>query len=183
MFRLETKLRKPRSRSYVMAKVITKFNFKVALDTDATRTQVVHHNHRVEYFPCENEVPKLSSNYEKRSNDDTTENFYNKIAKNWLSQLSQSTDSIVERQHLNDLLPIFPNTCGASWIDTNIKSPVKDKRCHSTVNHLASSTDSGIPQSSFQNPFSFQPESPVITSQPTTPSPLLCTSSTNANNF
>ena len=82
------KLRKLRRGLYVMAKVITKFNYKVALDTDATRTQVVHQNHLVEYFPCENELPKLSTNYEKRSNDDTTENFYNEIEKNRLCELN-----------------------------------------------------------------------------------------------
>ena len=64
-------------------------------------------------------------------------------------------------------------------MDTTITSPVKDNSCHSTPNLLASSPDSGIPQSSPQTPLSFQSESPVITSQPTTPRP----SSNNPNNF
>ena len=54
-------------------------------------------------------------------------------------------------------------------MDTTIKSPVKDNSCHSTPNLLASSPDSGIPQSFPHTPLSFQSESPVITSQPTTP--------------
>ena len=68
-------------------------------------------------------------------------------------------------------------------MDTTIKSPVKDNSCHSTPNLLASSPDSGIPQSSPHTPLSFQSESPVITNQPTTPSPLRRTSSFNPNNF
>ena len=68
-------------------------------------------------------------------------------------------------------------------MDTTIKSPVKDNSCHSTPNLIASSPDSGIPQSSPHTPLSFQSESPVITSQPTTPGPLPRTSSINPNNF
>ena len=68
-------------------------------------------------------------------------------------------------------------------MDTTIKSPVKDNSCHSTPNLLASSLDSGIPQSSPHTRLSFQSGSPVITSQPITPSPLPRTSSNNLNNF
>ena len=90
---------------------------------------------------------------------------------------------MVERQPIHDHLPIFHDTCGPSRMDTTIKSPVKDTSCHSTPNLLASSPDSGIPQSSPHTPLSFQSGSPVITSQPTTPSPLPRTSSINPNNF
>ena len=92
-------------------------------------------------------------------------------------------DSFVERQHLCDYLPTFPDTCGPSRIDTTIKSPVKGNSCHSTPNLVASSPDSGIPQSSPQTLHSFKPESPVITSQPTTPRILSRTSSTNPTNL
>ena len=68
-------------------------------------------------------------------------------------------------------------------MNTTIKSPVIDNSCHSTPNLLASSTDSGIPQSSPHTLPSFQPESPVITSQPTIPSPLPRTSSINPTNL
>ena len=68
-------------------------------------------------------------------------------------------------------------------MDTSFNSPVKDNSCHSTPNPLAGSPDSGIPQSSSHTPLSFQPESPVITSQPTTPSPLPRTHSNNPKNF
>ena len=67
-------------------------------------------------------------------------------------------------------------------MDTTITSPVKDNSCHLTPNFSASSPDSGIPHSSPHTPLSFQSESPVITSQPTTPSPLPRTS-INPNNF
>ena len=77
---------------------------------------------------------------------------------------------------------MFHDTYGPSRMDTTIKSPVKDNRGHSTPNLLASSPDSGIPQSSLHTPLSFQSESPVITSQPTTPSPLPRSSSINPNN-
>ena len=166
-----------------MTKVITKVNYEIALDADPTRTQVIHRNHLVEYFPRDKESPNLLSNYEKPFNDEKTEHFYNEFAKCRLSQLNQPMDSFVERQHLNDYLPIFPDTCGPSRMDTTIKSPVKDNNCHSTPNLLASSPDSGIAQSSPQTLLSFQSESPAITSQPTTPSHLPCTSSTNPNNF
>ena len=85
-----------------MTKVITKVNYEIALDADPTRTQVVHRNHLVEYFPRDNEIPNLVSNYEKPFNDDKTEHFYNEYAKCRLSHLNQPIDSIVERQHLND---------------------------------------------------------------------------------
>ena len=175
-----------------MTKVITKVNYEIALDADPTRTQVVHRSHLVEYFPRDNELPNLLSNYEKPFNDDKTEHFYNEYAKCRLSKLNQPIDSFVERQHLNDYLPIFPDTnvsaitnghCEPSPMDTTIKSPVKDNSCHSTPNLSASSPDSGIPQSFPHTPLSFQSESPVITSQPTTPSPSPRTSSINPNNF
>ena len=166
-----------------MIKVITKVNYEIALDADPTRTQVVHRNHLVEYFPRDNEIPNLVSNYEKPFNDDKTEHFYNEYAKCRLSHLNQPIDSIVERQHLNDYLPIVSDTCEPSRMDTTIKSPVESNSCHSTPNLLASSPDSGIPQTFPHSPLSFQSESPVIASQPTTPSPLPRTSSINPNNF
>ena len=166
-----------------MTKVITKVNYEIALDADPTRTQVVHRNHIVEYFPRDNEGPNLLSNYETPFNDDKTEHFYNEYSKCRLSQLNQPIDSFVERQPLNDYLPFFPDTCGPSRMDTTIKSPVKNNSCQSTPNVLASSPDSGIPKSSPRTPFSFQSESPVIPSQPTTPSPLLRTSRIIPNNF
>ena len=78
---------------------------------------------------------------------------------------------------------MFPDTCGPSRIDTTFNSPVNDNSCHSTPNLLASSPDSGIPQSSPHTPLSFQSESPVITSHPTTLSLLPGTSSNNPDNF
>ena len=68
-------------------------------------------------------------------------------------------------------------------MDTTIKSPVKDNSCHSTPNLLANSPDSGIPQSSPHTPLSFQSESPVTTSQPTTPIPLPRTFINNRTNL
>ena len=124
----------------------------------------------------------MLSNYDEPFNDEKTEHFHNEYAKCRLSQLDQPIDSFVERQQLNDLLPIFPDTCGPSRLDTTIKSPVKDNSCLSTPNLFASSPDSGFPQSSPHTPLSFQSESPVRTSQPTTPSPLPRTSSFNPTN-
>ena len=68
-------------------------------------------------------------------------------------------------------------------MDTTIKSPVKYNSCRSTPNFLASSPDSGIPQSSPLTSLSFQPESPVIKSQTTTPGPLPRTCSINPTNL
>ena len=68
-------------------------------------------------------------------------------------------------------------------MDRTIKSPDKDNSCHSTPNLIASLPDSDILQSSPDTFFSFQPEPPVISSQPTTPSPLPRTSSNNHTNF
>ena len=177
------KLCELRSGPYIVTKVIRKVNYEIALDADATRTQVVDRNHPIESFPRDNELPISLSDYEKPFNDDKTEHFYNEYAKCRLSQLNQPIDSFVERRHLSDFLPLFPDTCGPSRIDTTITSPVKDNSCHSTPNLLASSPDSGIPQSSPHTPLSFKSESPVITSQPTTLSPLPRTSSSNPNNF
>ena len=109
-----------RSGPYIVTKVITKVNYDIALDADPTRTQVVHRNHLVEYFPRENELPKLLSNYEKPFNDDKTEHFYNEYPRCRLSQLNQPIDSFVERQHLNDYLLNFSDTCGQSRMDTTI---------------------------------------------------------------
>ena len=68
-------------------------------------------------------------------------------------------------------------------MDTTFNSPNKDGNSQSTPNYLASSLDSGIPQSSPYTPLSFQLESPVIISQPTTPSFLPRTSSINPTNL
>ena len=129
----------------MVTKLITKANYEIALDADPTRTKVVHRNHVVEYLPRDNELPNLLSNYEKPFNDDKTEQFYTEYAKCRLSQLNQPIDSFVERQHLNDYLLIFPDTCGPSRMDMTFESPVKDNSCHSTPNLLASSPDSCIP--------------------------------------
>ena len=177
------KLFELRSGPYVVTKVITKVNYEIALDADPTRTQVIHRNHLVGPLPRDNELPNLLSNYEKPFNDDKTEHFYNEYAKCRLSQLNQPVDSFVERQYLNDYLPIFPDTCGPSRMDTTTTSPVKENSCQSTPNPLASSPDSGIPQSSPHTPLSFQLESPVITSQPTTATRLPRTSSINPTNL
>ena len=75
------KLCELRSGPYIVNKVITKVNYEIALNADPTRTQVVHRNHLVEYFPRDNELPKLISNYEKPLSDDKTEDFYNEYAK------------------------------------------------------------------------------------------------------
>ena len=172
-----------RSGPYIVTKGITKVNYEIALDADPTRTRVVHRNHLLEYFPRDNELPNLLSNYEKPFNDDKTEHLYNEYAKCRFSQLNQPNDSFIERQHLNDYLPIFPDICGPSRMDTTIKSPLKDNSCHSTPNLLASPPDSGIPQSSPHTPLSFQSASPVITSQPTKPSLLPRTAGIIPNNF
>ena len=158
------KLCELRSGPYIVTKEFTQFNYEIAFDTDPTRTQLVHRNHLVENFDRENELPKLLSKYEKPFNDDKNENFHNEPSKNRLSQLNQPIDSFVERHHLNDYLPIF---LGPSRMDTTIKSPLKNNICHSTPNRLASSPDSGFPQSFLCTPLSIEPESPVITSQPT----------------
>ena len=120
------KLCELRSGPYIVTEVITKFIYDSAVDADPTRTQVVYRNHLVEYFPRDKELPNLLSLYEKPFNDDKTEHFFDEYAKYRLSQLSQPIDSFVERQHLNDCLPIFPDTCGPSQMDTTIKLPVKD---------------------------------------------------------
>ena len=172
-----------RSGPYIVTKVITKITYEIAFDADPTRTQVVHRNHLVEYFPRDKELPKLLSNYENLFNNYKTEHFYNEYARCRLSQLNPPIDSFVERQHLNDYLPIFPGICGPSRMDSTIKLPVEDNSCHSTPTLSASSPDSGNPQSSPRNPLSFQSESPVITSQPITPSPLPRTSCINPTNF
>ena len=62
-------------------------------------------------------------------------------------------------------------------METTFNSPIKYGSSHSTGDYLVGSPDSGVPQSSLHTPFSIQSESPLITSQPTTPSPLPRTSS------
>ena len=106
-----------------MTKAITKVNYKIAPDLDLTRTQVVHRNQVVENFSRDNELAKVLSSYEKPANDDRTEPFYNEYAKDSFSQLNQPINSNVERQHLNDYLPIFPNTSGPSRMGTTYSLP------------------------------------------------------------
>ena len=166
-----------------MNKVITKVHYEITLDADPTRTEVVLRSDLVENFSRDNELPNLLSNYKKPFNDDKPEHFYNEYGKYRISQLNQPINSFVERQHLNDYLPIFLDTCEPSQTDTTIKLPVKDNGCHSRLNLLASSPDSGIPQPFPHTPLSFQSESPVITSQTTAPRPLPCTSSINPTNL
>ena len=68
-------------------------------------------------------------------------------------------------------------------MNMTFNSPAKCDSSHSTSNLLASSPDSGIPQSSAHTPISFQGESPATTSQSTTPSPLPRISSTDPKNI
>ena len=147
-------------------------NYEVELDLDPTRNQVVHCNHLVEFFPRDNDLPTLLSNYEKPVNDDRTEHFYNEYAKNRHSKLNQPIETLAERQHIQEFLPIFPDAPGPSRMNTTFNLPAKCGSTHSFPNFLTSSPDSGVPQSSPHTPISFQGESPTITSQPTTPSPL-----------
>ena len=70
-----------------------------------------------------------------------------------------------------------------SRMDTCFISPVKDNNFHPKLNLLVKSPDSGIPQSPPHALFSFQPESPVLTNQPTNPSPLPRSFSFIPNNF
>ena len=177
------KLCELRSGPYIVTEVITNVYHEIALDADQAGTQVVHGNHLVEYFPRDNELLKLLSDYENPFNDDKTEHFYNENAKKRPSELNQPINSFLEQQHLNDYLPIFPDTCGPSRMDTIFKSPVKDKNCLLTPNLSASSPDSGIQQPSPNTPLSFQSESSVITSHPTSHCLLPRTSGIDLKNF
>ena len=85
-----------------MTKVLSKNTSEIALDADLMRTQVVCRNHLVEYFPRDNELPNLLSDYEKPFNDNKSEHFYDEYAKCRLSQMNHPIESFVERQHLND---------------------------------------------------------------------------------
>ena len=78
------KLCELQSGPYILTKVITKVSYEIALEAYPTRTEVVHRNHLVEYFPRDNEFPKLLFNYEKPFNDDRTEDFFNQYAKSRL---------------------------------------------------------------------------------------------------
>ena len=104
MFRSENlkKMCEFRSGPYIVTKVNTKVKYENALDADPTRTQFVHRNLLVDFFPRDNELPNFLSSYEKPFTDDKTEQLDNEYAANQLSQLNQPTDSIVEQQHLND---------------------------------------------------------------------------------
>ena len=48
------------------------------------------------------------------------------------SQLNQPNDSFIEQQHLNDVLPFFPNTYGPSRMNTTFASSANDYNSHST---------------------------------------------------
>ena len=122
------KLCELRSGPYIVTKEITKVNYEIALDADPTRSQVVHRNQLVEYFSRDNELPNLLSNYEKLFNDDKTEHFCNEYPRCRLSHLNQPIDSIVQRQHLNDYFPIFPDTCGPSLLGRLLKTTVANRR-------------------------------------------------------
>ena len=183
LFGKSRKLSEIRSGPYIVTKVITGVDYQIVLNADATSSQDVHRNHLAEDFSRKIELPNLLSNDEMPFNDDKAEHFYNEHAKNRLAQSNKPVHSFAERQRLNDYLPIFADTYEPSRLDNNIKSPVNYNSCHSTPNLLASSPDSSIPQLSPHTPFTFQQESPVITSQSTTPGPFSRTSSINPKNF
>ena len=164
-------------------KTITKVNYEVTLDSDHARTQVVYRNHLVEYFPQDNEIPKLFSNYGKTFVSDKTEQFFSEYANNRLSQWNPPIDSFVERKHLHNYSQIFRDTPRTSRKDTTFNWHNRDDNSHSTPEYLSSSPDSGIPQSSLQRALSFQSEATVISSQPTVPSSLPRTSNSNPNNL
>ena len=64
------KLCELQSGPYIVTKLFTRVIYEFALDADPTRTQVVHRNHLVEFFPRDNGLPNFSSNYEKLVHDD-----------------------------------------------------------------------------------------------------------------
>ena len=72
--------------------IATNVNMKVihdiALDSDPTRSQVVHRNYLIACFPGDNELPNILSGYEKPFNDDKIELIDNEFATNRLSQLN-----------------------------------------------------------------------------------------------
>ena len=177
------KLCELRSELYIVTKVITKVNYEIALDADPTRTHIVNQNHLVEFICHENELPNLLSNYEKLLNDDRYKQFFNGYARKQLCQLNHPIDWLVEWLLLNDYLPIFLDACGPSRKDKSFCSPVNDNSCHSTPKFLANSLDSGIAHSSPHTTLSFQLESTILTTQPTTFSPSRRTSSINPNTF
>ena len=166
---------------YRMTKGFTEDIFENPLDADPTSTQVVNRNHLVEYFPPDNELPNFLSNYVKPFNDVNTEHFYTSIAN------MQNTDYL---SWINLLAHLLNEN---NWTTTYISS-LKLIEFHKRTPHSTRLTpfdaklysefpDSGVPQSSFHTPLSFQPESPVTTSQPNTHFPLPRTSSINPINF
>ena len=52
-----------RSRPCILTNVVTKVNYKIAFDSDPTKTQVVHRNHLKEYAPCDKELPNQLCHY------------------------------------------------------------------------------------------------------------------------
>ena len=92
---------------YIATKVITKCNYETAFNSDPTRTHFVRRNLFVEYFPRDNKLPNLLSNYDNFQCDDVTEHFFIRYARKQLSQLTPLIDSLVEQQKLNDYYPFF----------------------------------------------------------------------------
>ena len=105
--------------------------------------------------------------------------FTTSMQKNRLSEVNQPIETLAERQHIQECLPIFHDAPCSFRMNTTFNSPGECGSTHSTLNFLTSSPDSGIPQSSRYTPIPFQGESPAITSQPTTPSPLARNYSSN----
>ena len=64
------------SGPYMETKAFKKVLYEIVLDSDPTKTQVVHRKHLVQYFPRDSELSILLSNYEKHLNDDKTDNFH-----------------------------------------------------------------------------------------------------------
>ena len=77
--------------------------YEIDLDLDPMKTQVAHPNHLVEYYPRDNELSNLLSNYEKPFNDNETDYIYNENTLNWFFQLNQPFYSFFERKRLNKL--------------------------------------------------------------------------------
>ena len=99
------------------------------------------------------------------------------------AKANQPIETLAERQHIQEYLPIFPDAPGSSRKNTTFNSPAECGSTHSTPNFLASSPDCGKPQSSPDTPISFQEVSPAITCQSATPRPFPRISSANPNNI
>ena len=95
------KLHELRSGPYTITRKITNVNYEITLDKDESHKRVVHRNHLIEYFPNEEKIVDLTTNYGLTNDDKRI--FYRGLLTSQIDKLNALLTNLVFKIHLSKL--------------------------------------------------------------------------------